>query len=285
MVLGNVIIAAFKFNKLICLLLNAVQIEVTVSIRTVLDNHLAVCTKFIVTRHEVGSRENVLCEIDFLVGNILVVLGNIVIAAFKFDKLICLLLDTVQIEVTVSFRAVLDDHLPVSTEFIVTGHEVGSCKDVLCEIDSLVGNILVVLGNIVIASVNLYKPVGMNLLPVFVNPSVNGTVIYFHLAICAKMIYSGRNKVICLYRHGLILCNAPETVKSASDTAIIVIAVYVGKSLLGLPVFDNIKIAVEFIQPISRMHRRIDRTVIPKIIPDAGGCRTVLNKPNAGIHI
>ena len=95
MVLGNVIIIAFKFDKLICLLLDAVQIEVAVGIRAVLDDHLAVSTKFIVTGHEVGSCKDVLCEIDFLVGNILVVLGNVIIAAFKFDKLICLLLDAV----------------------------------------------------------------------------------------------------------------------------------------------------------------------------------------------
>ena len=99
MILGNIVIIAFKFDELICLLLDTVQIEVAVCIRAVLDDHLTVCAEFIVSGQEVGSCKKISGQIGRLICSKNMRIANIVISAFKMNQLICLLTHTVKQEI------------------------------------------------------------------------------------------------------------------------------------------------------------------------------------------
>ena len=111
MSVADIVIIAFEFYELVCKLLHAVKIEVIAhytvqsligSIRfsntVIFYYHLAICVKRIVACFKAGSCQclvqiqgNILCQ--------LVCIADVIISAFKRNKLVAILSDTIKIEI------------------------------------------------------------------------------------------------------------------------------------------------------------------------------------------
>ena len=201
MVVTYVVVSTFKFDKLICFLLYTVDVEVTVFfIRTVEDFHLTVCTKCEVTGEERCSFKKFFFDKYSLIYEVLMVVTYVVVSTFEFDKLICFLLYTVEVEVTVFFvRTVENFHLTVCTEREVTGEERCTFEKCFFYKHSLVYKVLIIVTDIVVSTLKFDKLICSLLYSVNIEVTVFfiRTVENYHLTVSAE------REVTCLERCSL----------------------------------------------------------------------------------
>ena len=95
-VIVDKIIAALKLNELICLLHNTVDIQV-IADHAVVDNHLTFRIEGVFASRKIILASKFLTELNGTVLERLVIVVNKVVIAFKFNELICLLHNVIDI--------------------------------------------------------------------------------------------------------------------------------------------------------------------------------------------
>ena len=143
--IGDVVVRAVELDQLVTRLLDIVDIEVAVCLRTVLGfgdlvDHLTLTVELIVAGGQIQTK----CLqgggglVHLLVHNELVSVGHIVVVAVVLVQAIGLHHSTVDVQIPVILGTIHDDHLTVRTELIITG-ENGSAVSPGCSVG--VGNV------------------------------------------------------------------------------------------------------------------------------------------------
>lgn len=113
------VIVIFKFDQLIRVLTSAVEVEVAVICRTVLEYDLAVCVKGIVSGSKVSAGYKRIAEVQLdVLGNLMTVADEVIVTLI-LDKLVRVLANVVNVEVAVILRSVLDGFLNDSLSYYV----------------------------------------------------------------------------------------------------------------------------------------------------------------------
>ena len=102
--IGDVVVVTLICDQLICQLLLAVEVEVTVILRTVQnldhrDHHLTLSIELIIARGQIqtGGLQAGRGQVLGLIDNVLIAIANEVVSTLKLDKLVSLLLHTANI--------------------------------------------------------------------------------------------------------------------------------------------------------------------------------------------
>ena len=96
----NKVIAAFKFDQLICSLHSIVNVEIVPN-NTMLNHHLTVCIKGIPSSGEAVCRCEFFTQVNARILSKLIIVVDEVVAAFKFDQLICFCFFSINIEIPI----------------------------------------------------------------------------------------------------------------------------------------------------------------------------------------
>ena len=139
------------------------------------------------------------------------IIRDIVVAAFKLDQLVRQLLYTVQVEVAVRIRAILDYHLPVFPKCEVSGLEVRTSQHILRQVNRLIHSILMIIRNIVVATFKLDQLICMLHNVIQIEITVCSRAILLHILeskvdiilggplMCVASFLDNQCQVGCLY--------------------------------------------------------------------------------------
>ena len=153
-VFTNIIILAFIFLERISGLLYVIYIEISVSVGSVFENHLAVGPKSKFARHKGRSLQMSFTEGTSSIFANFIVFGNIIIVAVVFAELVRLLPFIFDIKVVVFIGTVFVNETSLRIKIVITG----LCKNAarqncLVKIAERIFDIHVVFGNKVICAV------------------------------------------------------------------------------------------------------------------------------------
>ena len=99
------VIVALKFYKLICPLLNIVDVECAICLRSIHEYHLTFCIKVVFAFRQFSTFKEFCSKVKGLVLCNLVAIIDEVIVALKFYKLICLLLNAITIYFIIKYTS------------------------------------------------------------------------------------------------------------------------------------------------------------------------------------
>ena len=206
-VVVNEVVCSFELNQLVSQLLHTVQVECAISLGTMLDDHLAVCIEFVVSLGEGRAFHEFLGQVYSSIDQIsviIVVVVNEVVCSFELNQLVSQLLHTVQVECAISLRTMLDDHLTVCIEFVVSLGEGRAFHELLGQVYSSIDQIsviIVVVVNEVVCSFELNQLVSLLLHTVQIERAVSLWTMLLnrridHSTLIIKLIHACRKQTI-----------------------------------------------------------------------------------------
>ena len=301
--IGDVVVVTLICDQLVCQLLLAVEVEVTVILRTVQnldhgDHHLTLSIELIIARGQIqtGGLQAGRGQVLGLIDNVLIAIANEVVSTLKLDKLVSLLLHTANIQIAI-IKAVLDQQLTVGVEVVVISGQIqtGSHQMLLGQILVLIGNVLIAITNEVVGTVVLNQLVSGLFDVVDVQVTVNRTILWLgelHLTLGIEGIVAGgygsavgRNHAIGIADVvGLVLSGIADAQVTATGLEVVVITVHALQTVLSNTVLAVMQVAVDLIQTVS--HRSgIVHTVLAKDVPLGRRAGALLDVTDTGIHV
>ena len=153
------VVITLKLYESVCVLTDTVEVEVAVGLRSVEPDELTALVKAVVARGKVGAAHIVVAQIDAGALSVLMGVADEVVITLKLYESVCVLTDTVEVEVAVGLRSVEPDELTALVKAVVARGKVGAAHIAFAKIDAGALSVLMGVADEVIITLELYQSV------------------------------------------------------------------------------------------------------------------------------